>query len=206
MVSDPRLKEMTKVRWLWEAWQLKIEEEATVKKVNRIGEQAFAAFKETLCSVIGTNLEPIPQEDGKGNVTYRWPNPGEYTPLIFAIARPDYLKSAFEKIEKIPPLVPQEETPKEDEYTEEDLEFFDELPINERKAFWHSTEMQQQVKQYVIQMDPKDVDPSDPQQPKPTGLTEEERQEFIREKNAFGKPQGKPKFEMDDDVDIEDIK
>jgi len=144
---------MTRVRWLYEAWQLRLKDETSVQKTNRIGEVAFNAFRDLLCSILGTNIEPI-AEQGPDGVTYRWPKPGEFTPLIYAIARPDYLKSAMDKAQDLMPNG-VDPTTLEDTITEEDLEFFDELKIDEKKAFWESPEMKAQLDQFVIQQDPK---------------------------------------------------
>jgi hypothetical protein len=201
-MSDPRLKHMTRVRWLWEAWQLKLKEDAEVTRINKTGEQSFKAFRDILCSILGTNLEPITQSDG----TVRWPTEGEFTPLIYAIARPDYLKSAMEKINNLvagqsgpDPVDPEAEGG----YTEDDLQFFDELPVDTKKAFWDSPEMKSQLRQLVIQKDPRTVNPYDKKQPKPLGLDAEFVKQMQEEDENFGRKK-KARMELleEDDIDF----
>jgi hypothetical protein len=194
---------MNRTRWLFEAWQLRLKEEAAVKRINTVGESGLTAFRDILCSVLGLNLEPIAQPDPTAptdpdRITYRWPGPGEYTPLIYAIARPDFLKSTMEKVQHLMSGEGVGEQPIQ-EFTEEDLIFFDELKPDTKKGVWESPEMQQQLKTYVIQKNPKDVDPRSPIQPKPTGVSPEERQQLMRERANFGPQSKRAKFEIDDD-------
>ena len=156
------MREMNRTRWLFEGWQLRLADEERAKTYMKIGKEAVDAFRQTLCAVLGTNLEPIgePNPEAPDGMAYRWPKEDEFTPLVFAIARPDYLKQAFEKIEKVmPDFSPDEAKAIEQQvpYTEEDLQFFDDIPIDERKAFWNSEEIQQQMQHYVIQKDPNEV-------------------------------------------------
>src|SRR5690606_8994483 len=115
------------------------------------------------------NLEPVAEKDGDGKETLRWPKQGEFTPMLLAVARPDYAKMAFDKVKTL-----MDETvgaSKESEYSEEDLEFFDELPVDAQKAFWQSPETQEQLKRHVILQEPGvPVDPmtNPASQPAPT--------------------------------------
>lgn len=156
------MQKMNRTRWLFEGWQLRLADEERAKTLEKVGKEAVDAFRQVLCAVLGTNLEPIGEADpdAPDGMKYRWPNADEFTPLVFAIARPDYLKQAFEKIEKVmPDFSPEESAAIEQQvpFTEEDLQFFDDIPIDERKAFWNSEEIQQQMQHYVIQKDPNEV-------------------------------------------------
>jgi hypothetical protein len=194
---------MTRVRWLFEAWQLRLKEEALSKRISTIGETGLTALRDILVNILGVGLEPIAEKDpdfptDPEKIKYRWPKQGEYTPLIYAIARPDYLKQAMDKVNS---LLPTEEElgSGPDELTEEDLLFFDELKIDEKKALWESPEMQQQLKQYVILKNPKDAKPTD----KPTPVTEAERAAWKLEQDNFGKPK-RAKFTIDPEpLDVE---
>lgn len=194
---------MNKARWLFEGWQIRLDEEARVKSALQIGTEAVKAFQSVLVSVLGVNLEPItePDPDKPGEFIHRWPKEGEFTPLIMAIARQDYIASAMEKIGKILPEIQQETNGDAPDQlaTEEDLEFFDALDVDERAAFWNSTEMQQQLKQYVVQADPSTVDPLSAEQPKPVGITDADRVELMRQRNAS--VPSKLLFQIDDDLD-----
>jgi hypothetical protein len=197
LMSDPRLQTMTKTRWLFEAWQLRLAEEQRIEQVNKIGEQGFEIFQSILTNVIGLNIEPIAEPatnaDEVDKPKYRWPQKGEYTPLIFAIARPDYLKTALEKVNELLPQVQEEAI--SPEITEEDLEFFDDLDIGQQ-AKWNSLEMQAQLKQHVIMMDPSKVSPHENRNLRPAGLTPEERAALNAEK-GFGPPKKRPSFTID---------
>ena len=186
LISDPRVQQMNKTRWLFEGWQVKLEEESKSEFAVQIGTEAIKAFQTVLTSVLGTNLEPIaePDPENPGKAKYRWPKTGEFTPMLLAIARPDYLQAAMEKVGKIVPEMAMETAEGGDAppplATEDDLMFFDELDVDEKKAFWESIEMQQQIKQHVIQQDPDTVDPLAKRQPRPAGLSEKDREELMR--------------------------
>lgn len=203
LISDPLIQQMTKTRWLFEGWQVRLEEEAKAKFAVQIGTEAVKVFQQVLCSVLGTNLEPIgePDPEKPGELKYRWPKEGEFTPLIMAIARPDYVASAMEKVGKIAPTLMAEADGDAPPplATEEDLEFFDDLEVDQRKAFWNSLEMQQQLKQYVIQEDPDAVSPLAENQPKPAGLTDADREALMRHQ-AEHVP-SKMRFQIDADGD-----
>jgi hypothetical protein len=118
------------------------------KEVNTIGKQGLEAIRDILISLLGLNLAPIPDgTDEKGEPKYRWPGEGEYTPMLFAIARPDYASTVSEAVKT---LIPQEfdDQPVQD-FSEDDLEFFDELQADPKTAFWNSDEMIQQRKAYI---------------------------------------------------------
>lgn len=192
---------MTKTRWLFEGWQVRLEEEAKAKFVAQVGTEAVKAFQQVLCSVLGTNLEPIGEPDAEkpGELKYRWPKEGEFTPLIMAIARPDYVSSAMEKVGKIVPMSSEGDDIPPPLATEEDLEFFDDLEVDQRKAFWDSVEVQQQLKQYVIQEDPDTVSPLTEKQPQPSGLTDEDRRAFLQHKTE--RMPSKLRFQIDAEAD-----
>jgi hypothetical protein len=204
IVADPRLQQMTKTRWLFEGWQIRLEEEAKAKFAVQIGTEAAKIFQRILCSVLGTNLEPIgePDPNKPGEMQYRWPKDEEFTPLIMAIARPDYIASAMEKVGKIAPVLTEDGEAPAPLVTEEDLEFFDELEVDQRKAFWNSSEMKQQLKQYVIQEDPDAVNPRAENQPKPVGLTDEDREALLRERNE--RVPSRMRFQVDPD-NVDDL-
>jgi hypothetical protein len=162
-VSDPVLAQMTKPRWLFEAWQLKLKDERFSQLVQQVGEQGLKGLLQILVGVLGLNLEPIGEKDpvDPEKTVYRWPKADEWTPLIFAIARPDYLKSAMEKVESMMPVVGSSDAALSgDDATEEDLEFFDTMDIDAKRAFWNSLDTQQKLAQTVILKDPKEVDPN----------------------------------------------
>jgi hypothetical protein len=208
LISDPRIKEMNKTRWLFEGWQVRLEAEAQAKLVVQVGTEAVKSMRSLLCSILGTNLEPIAEPDPEkpGESKYRWPTDGEFTPLIMAIARPDYIQQAMEKVGKIVPAFAQEggEDVPAPLATEEDLEFFDDLNVDEKKAFWDSLEMQQQHKQYVIPLDPSTVDPTAKEQPRPPGLTDADREELMRSRSE--QVPSKLKFSIDTEIEDLDLK
>ena len=199
---------MNKSRWLFEGWQVRLEEESKAKFAMQLGTEAVKAFQHVLCAVLGTNLEPVAEPDPEkpGEVKYRWPKDGEFTPLIMAIARPDYLKAAMEKVEKIlPDFMPDSSDAAPPPLaTEEDLEFFDELDVDQKKAFWDATETQQQLKQLVIQMDPDKVSPYSKDQPHPVGLTDADRAEFLRRRTEMEPAKMKFQVDADDDFDLDE--
>jgi len=204
-MSDPRLKEMTRTRWLFEVWQIRLKEDTLVKRITSVGEQAFKAFRDTLIGVLGLNIEPIGRVNPlapDGDPVYEWPKEGEFTPLIYAIARPDYMKQAMEKIQGLMPGgVDVSKFDEEEGFTEDDLVFFDELPVDAKKAFWNSTEMEAQLRQLVIQKDPKDVDPHAKVQPRPKGIDKEFR-ERQKAEEQFGSKGKKSSFTILDDDDM----
>lgn len=204
LASDPQLKSMTKTRWLFEGWQVRLEEEAKAKFAMQVGEEAVKALQHVLCTVLGTNIEPIaePDPENPSEPKYRWPKEGEFTPLIFAISRPDYIAAAMEKVGKIMPEIVGEASGEAPEplVSEEDLEFFDDLEVDQRKAFWNSLEMQQQLKQLVIQKDPDTVDPRTSENLRPAGLTDADRSALVRHQTE--KAPSKMRFEIDADDDF----
>lgn len=206
LISDPRIQHMTKTRWLFEGWQVRLEEESKAKFVMQVGTEAVKAFQQVLVSVLGVNLEPIAEPDPEkpGEPKYRWPKEGEFTPLIMAIARPDYVSAAMEKVAKVmPEMMSEDANAPPPLVSEEDLEFFDDLDVDQRKAFWNSMEMQQQLKQYVIQKDPDTVDPLAAQQPKPVGLTDTDR-EALQQHQTERMP-SKMRFQIDAADDLDDL-
>jgi len=148
-------------------------------------------------------MEPFGYKNEEGKDILRWPEEGEYTPMLLAIARPDYLKQAFEKVDNLRKTDEAGASSNELDYSDDDLQFFDELSVDTQKAAWNSLEMQGQLKQLVIQEDPSKVDPYAKKQPRPKGFSPEERQEFIDESNYFGPPSRRksPQFVVDDDIE-----
>lgn len=205
LISDPQLRKMTKSRWLFEGWQVRLEEEATAKKIEQVGTEVIKAIQQVIINTVGLNLEPIaePDPDNPGESKYRWPKGEEFTPLILAIARPEYLSSALEKVNSLLAEPTDSGDTPAPLLDEEDLDFFDALEVDEKKATWESLETQQALKTYVIQMDPDKVDPLAPEsaQPKPSGLTEADRQALWRDRTE--RVPAKVKFEVDEALDFD---
>lgn len=143
---------MTRTRWLFEAYQLRLSDESRFKEISLIAEEGRKGLQEMLASLLGVNMEPIVEpdpSDPRKTIT-RWPKPGEFTPLIMAIARPDYLAQAFEKIEELKVRGTAGAPHPHDEYTETDLQFFDELEFDEKSAFWNDPTTQSELASQVL--------------------------------------------------------
>jgi hypothetical protein len=195
---------MNKSRWMFETWQIALSETQKTNQFSKVGEIGFKALQNMLVNLFGLNLEPVIDDtkpvDSEGKPAYRWTREGEFTPMMLGIARPDYIKQAFEKIEKV-----QEENrteaPLENDYSEEDLEFFDEIPVNPKKSLWESATTQAQLKDLVIPLDAKTVDPRNPIQPKPPGASDAERQRQAEEQGFSKAPRRASTFRVDPDTE-----
>jgi hypothetical protein len=134
LASDPSIGMMNITRWNYEAWQLRLDEEQEFRSLSLVATELLKSFRVMLCSVLGNNLEPIevPDPANPDKTILRWQERDEFLPLIMAIARPDYVKQAVEKIEaiKVQEGISQGTT-EIDGYAEEDLEFFDEFNVDE---------------------------------------------------------------------------
>jgi hypothetical protein len=133
LASDPVIGQMNVTRWNYEAWQLRLDEEQEFRSMSLVATELLKSFRVMLCSVLGNNLEPIevPDPANPDKTILRWQERDEFLPLIMAIARPDYVKQAMEKIEaiKIQDGISQGTT-EIDGYKEEDLDFFDEFDVD----------------------------------------------------------------------------
>jgi len=188
---------MNKSRWMFEAYQISLGEIQKTNKVSKIGELGLKAMQAMLINLLGLNLEPI--EDGvdeRGSPKFRWPTETDFTPLILSIARPDYMKRALEKIEN---MNQQPEGGTDELMSEGDLEFFDNLDTDIKKAFWDSPETQTQLKQLVIQKDPTTLSEAEMRALRPEGMSEADKQKFILEHNRMVPK--RPKFTVDDDIE-----
>jgi len=131
---------MNRTRWLFEAYQVRLADEETVKVTQLASEQIFIALKKLLVGLLGLNIPPIEQPDPSDpeKKILRWAKDDEFTPLLLAIARRDFFGAIMEQISD---LQKQEEvqgkTGDLDQFGEEDLEFFDNLPADEQSAFWN---------------------------------------------------------------------
>ena len=157
---------MTRIRWLFEAWQLRMKDAVLTKHVNSIGKQSLESLRDIIIATLGLNLAPVQDgvdetEPGNPKPKYRWPKDGEFTPLIYAIAREDYVMSTMENVKT---LIPQDTEPTP-ELAEEDLEFFDAVEADPT-AFWRSEEMQNQLKSYVHIEEPPNPNEAAPPVPK----------------------------------------
>jgi len=189
---------------MFETWQIALSETQKANQTTKIGELGFKALQNLLVNLIGLNIEPVVDDskplDKDGKPAYRWPIGEEFTPLILAIARPDYVKQAMDKITTLTESATAEST--ESDYSEDDLQFFDDLPINEKQTVWNSAEFQNQLKSLVIMKDSASVDPFAEKIEQPVGPTAEDKKR-LAEEQAFNRPRRAPAFKVD--ADTEDL-
>jgi hypothetical protein len=161
LASDRRIERMTPTRWLFEAWQLKLTDDQRSETIQHVAQQGLKGLMQVIVHTLGLNLEPIAEPDPTDpeKTRYRFPKDEEFTPLILAVARRDYVEQAMEKVKEIVNPNDVLDPTLDRDLDEEELQFLDDMSVDEKKLFWESFEAKEQLKRLVI---PADVNAASP--------------------------------------------
>lgn len=168
---------MNTPRWLFEAYQIRLEDEEKVKLMGMVSEQAVRALKNILVGVLGLNVMPIEEPDPSDpdKMILRWQKDGEFIPMLLGVGRPDFLKTAYERIDELRMKENVANATSEiDGYSEDDLDFFDELPADAQQAFWNdplTKAVRDNLPIYGEEVVPVDIPPRAPASPNKPGTT-----------------------------------
>lgn len=93
LIADPIVGSMNQTKWMFEYESLCMQEEQKQEDIVNM----YKAVREGLINILGLDLMPIEDEDGK----LRRPLSGEFMPLSVMIAREDIITKLSERIEEM---------------------------------------------------------------------------------------------------------